>query len=232
MDTIAIVVDGVEIQGRPGETVMKATDRAGIYVPRLCYHEELVPYGGCRLCTVMVNGRPQTACTTPIRLGMIVENETQELTKLRRRLLEMLFVEGNHFCSYCEKSGNCELQALAYRFGVTVPEYPFLFTERDLDATHPDVFLDRNRCVLCSRCVRASRDIDGKHALGFVGRSSERKLVASAPGGLGATDIDANDKALEVCPVGALLRKRVGYEVPIGKRLYDEKPIGSDIENE
>jgi [NiFe] hydrogenase diaphorase moiety small subunit len=232
MDAIAIVVDGVEIEGRPGETIMKATDRAHIYIPRLCYHEELVPYGGCRLCTVLVNGRPQTACTTPIRPGMIVQSDTQELTNLRRRLLEMLWVEWNHFCMYCEKSGSCELQALAYRFGIAVPSYPFLFPERDLDATHPDLFLDRNRCVLCSRCVRASRDIDGKHALGFTGRSSERKLVAADPGGLGATDIEASDKALEVCPVGALLRKRVGYDVPIGKRRYDAKPIGSDIENE
>jgi [NiFe] hydrogenase diaphorase moiety small subunit len=230
-ETIAVVVDGVETEGQTGETILEVADRAGLYIPRLCYHEDLVPHGSCRLCTVLVNGRPQTACTTPIRPGMIVENDTPELAKHRRNLIEMLLVEGNHFCMFCEKSGNCELQALAYRFGITVPKYPFLFPERDLDATHPDIFLDRNRCILCSRCVRASRDIDGKQALGFVGRSSGKSLAASASGGLGATGIEADDKAVQVCPVGALLRKRVGYEVPIGKRLYDEKPIGSDIEN-
>lgn len=229
---VTVVVDGIEVEGRVDETLIQVADRAGIYIPRLCYEKNLVPYGGCRLCTVLVNGRPQTACTTPIRLGMIVENNTPELTRLRRNLTEMLLVSGNHFCMFCEKSGNCELQALAYRFGITTPKYPHLLPEPDLDSTHHEIFLDRNRCILCSRCVRASRDIDGKHSLGFIGRSSEKKLAVNASGGLGETEIDADDQALRVCPVGALFRKRVGYETPIGKRLYDERPIGSEIENQ
>ena len=76
---------------------------------------------------------------------------------MRRDVIDMLFVEGNHFCMFCEKSGNCELQALAYRFGITAPKYPFAFPQRELDASHPEIFIDRNRCILCGRCVRASR---------------------------------------------------------------------------
>ena len=161
---------------------------------------------------------------------MVVQNNTDKLNHYRRNLIEMLFVEGNHFCMYCEKSGNCELQALAYRFGITAPKYPYLFPKRDVDASHPDIFIDRNRCILCARCVRASRDLDGKNVFGFVNRGRHKKVAVNARARLVDTDIDVTDQAVEVCPVGAILKKRVGYAVPIGQRQYDHQPIGSDIE--
>jgi [NiFe] hydrogenase diaphorase moiety small subunit len=160
-----------------------------------------------------------------------VENDAPQLGKLRANLIEMLFVEGNHFCMFCEKSGNCELQALAYRFGIMAPKYPYQFPERELDATHPEIFLDRNRCVLCARCVRASKSVDGKNVFQFVGRGQAKRIAVDARAGLADTDAVATDKAISVCPVGAILRKRVGFAVPIGRRLYDHEPIGSQIEN-
>ena len=229
-ETITFTIDGVEVRGEPGQTIMAAADVAGVYIPRLCSMQGLVPHGSCRVCTVMVNGRAQSACTQPVAPNMIVENNTDELLGIRRDIIDMLFVEGNHYCMFCEKSGNCELQALGYRFGVTAPEYPFMFPEGDIDASHPDIFIDRNRCILCARCVRASRDVDGKNVFQFVGRGAERRLAVNAEACLSDTDIDVTDKALEVCPVGALMRKDVGYQVPIGKRLYDIEPIGSQIE--
>jgi len=99
-----------------------------------------------------------------------------------------------------------------------------------VDASHPDIFIDHNRCILCARCVRASQDLDGKNVFGFVGRGRHKRVAVNAEARLVDTDIDITDKAINVCPVGAILRKRVGYAVPIGKRLYDHKPIGSDIE--
>jgi [NiFe] hydrogenase diaphorase moiety small subunit len=229
-DRIAFSVDGKEIQGEPGQTILTAAEAAGVYVPHLCAHPELTPHGSCRVCTVLVNGRPQSACTQPIAAGMVVENQTEKVTRIRRNIIEMLFVEGNHFCMFCEKSGNCELQALAYRFGITAPKYPYLFPQREVDATHPDIFIDRNRCVLCGRCVRASRDVDGKHVFQFVDRGPHKRVAVNAEANLADTDVAATDKAVELCPVGAILPKRVGYKVPIGQRLYDHQPIGSDVE--
>ncbi|NLX13803.1 MAG: 2Fe-2S iron-sulfur cluster binding domain-containing protein, partial [Phycisphaerales bacterium] len=110
-ETITFTIDGETVQGRPGQTILQAADEAGIYIPRLCAYKDLSPFGSCRVCTVMVNGRPQAACTQPIAEGMIVENETDKIRHYRRNIIEMLFVEGNHFCMFCEKSGNCELQA-------------------------------------------------------------------------------------------------------------------------
>jgi [NiFe] hydrogenase diaphorase moiety small subunit len=162
----------------------------------------------------------------------MVESNSEKVKALRADIIEMLFVEGNHFCMFCEKSGNCELQGLAYRFGITAPKYPFMFPKREVDASHPDVFLDRDRCVLCARCVRASRDIDGKNVFQFVGRGPERRIAVNAEAGLGSTNADVLDKAIEVCPVGAILKKRQGFSVPIGNRQYDAAPIGSEIERQ
>jgi len=230
MSDMTIFIDGAEVKAQAGQTILEAADNAGVYIPRLCAFEGLNPAGSCRVCTVIVNGRPQTACTQPVAEGMIVENETDQLKEIRKGIIEMLFVEGNHFCMFCEKSGNCELQALAYRFGIAAPRYPFLFPKRELDASHPDIFIDRNRCILCGRCVRASRDIDGKGAFEFIGRGPNRRIAVNSEKDLADTDAATTDKAMDVCPVGALFRKRVGYATPVGQRKYDHKPIGSEIE--
>ncbi|MFH1748714.1 MAG: 2Fe-2S iron-sulfur cluster-binding protein [Planctomycetota bacterium] len=227
---ITFIIDGAEVAGTPGETILEAAARARIYIPRLCYHKDLVPFGACRICTVLVNGRPQAACTQPIAPSIIVDNSSAKVRRIRKNLIEMLFVEGNHFCMFCEKSGNCELQALAYRFGVTAPKYPYMFKEHDVDASHPDIFIDRNRCILCARCVRASRDIDGKNVFQFVGRGPEKKVAVNAEARLADTEMDLRDRAADICPVGAILKKRVGYAVPVGQREYDHQPIGTDIE--
>lgn len=230
MSDTTIFIDGVEIKAQAGQTILQAAEDAGVYIPRLCAFKDLSPYGSCRVCTVIVNGRPQAACTQPVADGMIVENETDKVADIRKGIIEMLFVEGNHFCMFCEKSGNCELQALAYRFGIAAPRYPFLFPDRKLDATHPDIFIDRNRCILCARCIRASRDIDGKGVFEFIGRGPDRRIAVNAEANLVDTDVSLADKAMDVCPVGALLTKRVGYATPVGQRKYDHKPIGSEIE--
>lgn len=229
-ETIEISIDGVAVKAEAGQTILQAADAAGIYIPRLCAHRELSPFGACRVCTVRVNGRPQAACTTPVARGMVIENDAPDLLEHRRSLIEMLFVEGNHFCMFCERSGNCELQALAYRFGIDAPRHPYQYPERALDGSHPDVFIDRNRCVLCGRCVRASEELDHKHVFDFVGRGRHKRIAVDARERLADTPLAADDRAVGACPVGAILRKRTGYATPIGQRAYDRQPIGSDIE--
>ena len=228
--SVSFMIDGVEIQGKIGQTIMQAADEAGIYIPRLCAYKGLSPYGSCRVCTVMVNGRPQSACTQPVTQGAVVENDTPKLNAIRKSIVEMLFVEGNHFCMFCEKSGNCELQAMGYRLGLLAPQYPYIYPKREVDASHPDVFVDRNRCILCARCIRASREVDGKSVFGFIGRGPHKQIAVNAESGLAETDGKATDKAMEACPVGCILKKRTGYAVPIGRRLFDHEPIGSEIE--
>ena len=224
-------LDGRDVEFAPGDTILRAATRAGHYIPHLCWKPEYGPHGSCRVCTVKVNGRPQSACTMPCAKGMVVENDTPELLEHRRGLVEMLFVEGNHFCPSCEKSGDCQLQATAYHLGMMSPHYDHFFPNRAVDASHPDFLLDFNRCILCSLCVRASRDVDGKNVFALSGRGINTHLIVNARSGqLGDTNFTAADKAAQVCPVGVILRKRRGFAVPIGDRTYDRKPIGEMVE--
>ena len=229
-DKMKFTMDGRGIEAEHGQTILEAADAAGIYSPRLCAHPDLKPIGSCRVCTVIVDGRPQAACVKPVAEGMVVENETPELLEHRRNIIDMMFVEGNHFCMFCERSGNCELQAMAYRFGITAPQYPFQFPPKDVDASHPDVMLDHNRCIMCARCVRASQELDGKNVFQSIGRGFERKIGVNSEQALAETDMSVDDRAAAICPVGCIIKKRVGFEIPVGERRYDKEPIGSEIE--
>jgi len=226
-------IDGAAVTGKAGQTIMEAADAAGIYIPRLCDHEGLRHQGGCRVCTVKAGGRSVAACTQPAVADLRVESETDHINKLRRDLVEMLFHEGNHLCPICEASGNCELQAMAYRLDMTAPtKFPYLEPCRDLDASHPDIALDTNRCISCGRCIRASRDVDHKGVFGYVGRGIHRRVAVNGKD-LADTDAKVTDHAMSpgLCPVGCIIRKRTGFATPIGERAFDHKVIGHDIED-
>ena len=224
-------IDGRIIPFAEGQTIIQAATAAGVFIPHLCYHPDFKPHGSCKLCTVKVNGRHTASCTMRAMAGMVVESDTEEINGERRALTQMLFVEGNHFCPSCEVSGNCQLQATAYHLGMMSPHYDHFFPNRAVDASHPEVLLDFNRCILCSLCVRASRDVDGKNVFALSGRGIATHLIVNARSGqLGDTNFAAADKAAQVCPVGVILRKRRGFAVPIGERTYDRKPIGEMVE--
>jgi [NiFe] hydrogenase diaphorase moiety small subunit len=221
-------IDGKAVAFAEGQTIIQSALAAGVYIPHLCYHPEFTPHGSCKVCTAQVNGRMLAACTTPAESAIEVESDTEELNDLRRTLVQMLFAEGNHFCPSCEKSGNCVLQALGYDLGVMTAGFRHLFPDRPVDASHPEILLDFNRCVLCELCVRAAREVDGKHVFSLAGRGLGKHLIVNAESGrLVDTDVKVTDKAVAVCPVGVILRKRVGFATPIGARRYDESPISA-----
>lgn len=231
MSDSSFILDGREIPFEPGQTVMQAALTAGVFIPHLCYHPEFRPHGSCKLCTVKINGRPATSCTQPAAAGMVVESETAEIRDKRRTLVQMLLVEGNHFCPSCEKSGNCKLQALGYALEVMTPHFTHFFPDRPVDASHPDMLLDFNRCILCELCIRASGEVDGKNVFALSGRGIKKHLIVNAESGrLADTDFAPTDKAAQVCPVGVILPKRRGFAVPIGRRTYDETPINEQAD--
>lgn len=219
-------LDGKEISFNDGDTIMDAALRASEYIPHLCHNPEFTPHGSCRVCVVGIDGKHASACTTPATENINVDNSSDAIMDQRRSLLQMLFVEGNHVCPACEKSGACQLQAVAYYTRMLSPHFTHFFPKRSIDASHPDIVFYYNRCILCELCVRASRDVDGKNVFTIHGRGINSKVAFnSASGKLGDSELSVSDKAVSVCPVGAILRKHHGYEQPIGERLYDTKPI-------
>ena len=224
-------LDGAEVPFEEGDTLIEAAARAGRYVPHLCWHPGLGPSGACRLCTVKVDGRQAAACTTRAAVGQVVENRTAELDGRRRLLLQMLFVEGNHFCPSCEKSGDCLLQATAYEMEMHGPQWEEFYPHRPVDASHPTMWLDLNRCILCKLCVRASHEKDGKDVFAIGGHGIGAHLIVNSPTGrLGDSTLAADDFAAGVCPVGAILPKRRGFAVPVGKRRFDVAPVSAQGE--
>ena len=215
-------LDGVDVPFAAGETILQAARRAARYIPHLCWHPDFASQGSCRVCTVRVDGRPGSACTVPAAAGKVVESDTDELNAQRKTLLQMLFVEGNHFCPSCEKSGNCLLQATAYQMNMEDVRFEEFYPRRPVDASHPDILLDTNRCILCELCVRASRDVDGKNVFAIAGHGIGTHLVVnSASGKLADSAMALADRAASICPVGVILPKRRGFAIPIGERRYD-----------
>jgi [NiFe] hydrogenase diaphorase moiety small subunit len=228
-ETIKIKIDNKEIVTSKGKTILEAATDNGVYIPTLCHFPGVPPKGSCRLCTVKVNNRFMTSCSTPVADGMTISNNVDEITDFRKSIIELLFVSGNHFCPACEKSGNCELQALAYRFGMLVPRFPFSFPKREVDASSPKIIKEQNRCILCKRCIKTIKDKDGRRYFAFNKRGNNLKVILDEQMGKTMPDKVAK-QAMDNCPVGSIIYKGKGFDRPIGERKFDKEPIGSNIE--
>lgn len=227
--TIKFKIDGKIITAEKGQTIVEAAKANGVYIPTLCNFEGLKPKGCCRMCTIKINNRFMTACTTPAADGMEIDSNTDELNDVRKGIVELLFVTGNHFCPACEKSGNCELQALGYRYQMMVPRFPFTFPQKGVDATSPKLIKEQNRCIMCKRCIKAIKDEDGRSYFAYHNRGNQLEVNLDPKMGKEISDELAKE-AMDTCPVGSIIYKEIGYAEPIGARKFDKKPIGSDIE--
>ena len=225
---VRFTLDGKTCLAEEGAQLVAAAREAGTYVPTLCNYPGIPPKGACRICTVLVNGIPQTACTTKVAEDMNVTTSTPELEAFRKSVVEILFAEGNHLCPSCERSGNCELQALAYRYRVTVSSFPYLCPKRDVEAWHPKLVKDHNRCIQCKRCIRGIHNAEG-HAIFAFGKRGDKVVINIDPETSKDVDDALAQRAMDICPVGAILRKGKGFDVPIGRRTYDRAPIGSEV---
>jgi len=169
-----------------------------------------------------------TSCTTPVADGMEIENDTAEINEIRKSIIELLFVSGNHFCPSCEKSGNCELQALAYRYKMMVPRFPYFFPRKPVDASAPKIVKEQNRCIACKRCIKTIKDDKGRRYFAFKNRGQKLEVVLDPILGKEMSD-ELAKKAMDNCPVGSIIYKELGFVQPIGKRKYDKTPIGSIV---
>jgi [NiFe] hydrogenase diaphorase moiety small subunit len=229
----SFLLDEKEVLFQANETILQAATRTHHYIPHLCWHPDFPAHGSCRLCSVKVNGHVAAACTMLAAPDQVIESNTEELNGQRKRLLQMLFIDGNHFCPSCEKSGNCLLQATAYQIGMVGPHFEEFYPDRPVDASHPDILLDFNRCILCELCVKASRDVDGKNVFSIGGHGiATHLLVNSESGKLADTDMTLDDRAANICPVGVILPKRRGFEIPIGKRRFDQKSVAEQAQGD
>lgn len=227
---IKLTIDDKMIEVQEGTTVLEAAEAAGLYVPTLCHHPQLTPYGGCRLCMVEVEGARtlQPSCTLPATDGMVVKTNTEKVLNARKFVLTLIFSERNHFCMYCPVSdGDCELQNRAYDEDMTHWDLQPNWQPFEVDASHPFIILDNNRCILCRRCVRACSELVGNHTLGIEERGADSLLVADYNVPLGESSCISCGTCVQICPTGALIDRQSAYQ---GKETEVDHHVGVCVE--
>lgn len=208
--TVNLTINDRPVSVPEGSTILQAARFAGIRIPTLCHHPDLSNIGACRLCVVTVEGARglQTACTTPVSDGMVVFTESPEARATRRFVLEMLLSDHPNDCMRCEANGDCELQDLAYEYDVPWPEYGGASHAYPVNPDpNPFIFIDRNKCILCGRCVRACAEIQVRNVWDFAHRGFKSKLVAGADQHLLDARCESCGQCVAYCPVGALYDK-------------------------
>jgi bidirectional [NiFe] hydrogenase diaphorase subunit len=209
-DVKTLKVDGRDLSARAEETILDIARQNGIFIPTMCELEGLSLPGACRLCLVEVKGvnKLLPACLTRAEEGMEVTTNSERLTNYRRMIVELFFTERNHVCSVCVSNGNCELQTLAQKVGLTHVHFPYRFPKEQVDASHDRFVADHNRCILCTRCVRVCDEIEGAHTWDVMGRGILSHVVTDLhePWGSSASCTGCG-KCVQVCPTGALFEK-------------------------
>ncbi|MEM4204530.1 MAG: 2Fe-2S iron-sulfur cluster-binding protein, partial [Candidatus Methanomethylicaceae archaeon] len=216
MKEITVTIDGKQVKGKEGETILDICRANGIYVPTLCSLEGLSNTGACRMCLVEIEGipEPQTACSMLAADGMKIHTNTQKVKEIRKMILELIIAERAHFCPHCPASGDCELQKLCYEYGISNIRFTYLFNRLPIDTSHPYLIIDHNHCVLCGRCIRTCQEIVGNCTLGFKERGWETTICADLDTPLGNSSCISCGACAQACPTGTILVK---YELFLGK---------------
>jgi len=217
VDVKTLIIDDQEVSARAGQTILEVARENEINIPTLCHLDGLSDVGACRMCLVEIKGSNKLlpACVATVQEGMEVNTNTERLRKHRHMILEMLFAERNHICSVCVSNGNCELQALAQSQGLTHISLPYRNPLLTVDASHERFTVDHNRCILCTRCVRACAEIEGAHIWDMMGRGIDSIVITDLHEDWGSSNCTRCGKCVQVCPTGALFDKsKIGTEHP------------------
>jgi len=210
MDLTELTIDGTRVRAEQGTKILKAAMDAGIYIPNLCYLPDAdLPFGGCRLCYVEVEGRGLvTACTQPVENAMVVHTQTPQVNRLRRTAFQLFIAYHNLECRSCWKNKNCELQRLARILKVKLkkPEdFRGLPTDLlPLDTTNPFIIYDPNRCIICGKCVWVCSKRNGEALIDFAYRGYETRLTLSSNIPLIKERCASCGDCVAVCPTAAL----------------------------
>ena len=228
MDTVTLTIDGRQVTVDKGKTVLQAAIESGVSVPYYCYHPGIGIDGSCRVCIVKIEKMPklQTSCSTVCTDGMVVSTRTPEVVEARAGVFEFLLINHPLDCPVCDKGGECPLQDFSYTFGPDASRMEFPRRVFDGDGVKADVdfgptlMLNRNRCILCTRCVRFMREVDGDAQINIIDRGYGSEIATFQEEGVHSL-ISGN--LMDVCPVGAITTRDYRFK----SRPWDN-PLAAD----
>ena len=236
-DHVTVTIDGVELAAPKGSMIIQAADKAGIPIPRFCYHDKLAIAANCRMCLVEAEmggkmlPKPQPACATPVADGMKVFTRSEKALQSQRNVMEFLLINHPLDCPICDQGGECELQDLSLGYGRSVSRFAErkrVVADEDLG---PLVASDMTRCIHCTRCIRVTGEIAGTYELGGMQRG-ENLQIGTYDGKPLTTELSGN--VIDVCPVGALTNKVFRFrarpwELIAKESIAAHDPLGSNL---
>ena len=206
MDTVNVILNGQPVSGAKEMTILQLAKENGIDIPTLCYLEGLSPTGACRMCVVEVKGSRTlvASCHTPIQPDMDIQTHSPKVLKARRVIIELLLANHVDNCMMCDRANTCELRKIATDLEVGLPRFMGERHFYPLDDDNPYLVRDLTKCILCRRCIKATREKEGKSFFGVGSRGFESRVVASPDQEI---DEEVCEICLDACPVGALSKK-------------------------
>ena len=206
---VNLTINGTKVQAQAGQTILQAARQAGIDIPVLCDHPTLPPEGACRICLVEIERQRslQPACTFPATEGLVIHTHSPKVMEARKFTLELLISDHPLDCMTCDATGNCLLQDLAYEYGIKGDRYHGKQHQYALDDPNPFIQVDRNKCILCRRCVRACTHINGVEAISVFYRGFDAYISFGADTPMAESPCEFCGSCVAVCPTAALWPK-------------------------
>lgn len=210
MEMVTLTINGQTVQAPKNATILEAARSAGIYIPTLCYHPELAPEGACRLCVVEASGARSlvASCVYPVAEGMVVKTNTPKVRAARKMVVELLLANHPKDCLSCQKSGDCELQKIAADLGLRKIRFEGGARKaHTIDGSNPCLVRDQEKCILCGRCIRVCRDVQGMNVYSFANRGFDTIVSTAFEQDLGNVACSYCGQCASVCPTGAIVER-------------------------
>ena len=213
MEAITITLNGREVSGHPGMTILELAQESGIDIPTLCHDPHLIPIGACRICLVEdeLSGALSASCVTPIAPGMVINTDSPKVQERRRTIIKLILASHPDSCLVCDKGNRCELRQIASNMGIGLVDLEKIPQLATIEEVNPFIERDLSKCILCAKCIRADHELVVEGAIDYMYRGFASKPATLNDMSLEKSECTFCGTCVAICPTGALMEKNRVY---------------------